>query len=242
MLSREIIDQVCLYLPLEKAWHFSQYAAKKIYNPEIHDAHYWLKQEISIIKYFLENNKIQQVDKEALCGRARCRGKIDVLQLLLDNGMDPNNNNFSVCGTYCNHELETVKFLVNLGCKIKAKNNLCHIFPSIVDSGNYVVIKWLLENNHYIMEKDEDSLCAVNKYCKEYLNIVSLLLEYGCDLSFGRNRYTLPIACEDGDLELVKLLLEYGADPTFRDNDAIKSAQKNNHLKIVKLLSDYGYA
>jgi ankyrin repeat protein len=250
MLPREIIDHICLYLPLEKAWNFSPYATKKIYNPEIHDSHYWLKvtdnKDISIIKYFLENNKIQQIDKDELCGWACCRGRTDVLQLLLDSGMDYENINFSIYWACCNDQFETVKFLINLGCKVKSRNNRRHIFPSIVNrgnKGNYIIIKWLLENKHYDIkkEKDEDSLSCVNNCDNEYLNIVKLLLEHGCDLNFGDNRYTLSIACEEGDFELVKLLLEYGADPTFRDNDAIKSAKNNNRLKIVKLLSDHGY-
>jgi ankyrin repeat protein len=243
MLSREIIDQICLYLPLEKVWHFSPYATKKIYNPEIHDARYWLKvtnienieniKDISIIKYFLEKNKIQQVDKEALCCRACCYGRTDILQLLLDNGMDPKNDNFSLRAAGCNNQLDTVKFLINLGYKIKDQDT----FSYIAQRANHTTVKWLLENNHYSMKNDDLSLAST--HCQKHMDVVKLLLEYGGNLHLGSNRYIIIFACEELDFKMIKLLLEYGADITFNDNSAIKTAKKNNRLHIVKLLSDY---
>jgi ankyrin repeat protein len=219
MLSREIIDQVCLYLPLEKAWHFSPYATKKIYNPEIHDARYWLKvtdnKDISIIKYFLEHKKLNQEDLYNLCCRACCLGRIDILQMLLNSYMDTTDINYYLC------------------CKITDQKT----FVMIAKLANYTTIRWLLDNNHYNIKNDDFSLYAA--YGQKHMDAVKTLLECGGNLNLGDNRYIILFACEEGDYVLVKLLLKYGADITFNDNSALKYAKKNNHLHIVKLLSDY---
>ena len=102
-----------------------------------------------------------------------------------------------------------------------------------IRTGNLTIVKYLLEsgdhNNYYNM------------------NALSLAIEYGqCQIvkyiihkSDDLCNYGLIYACEKGKLKLVKFLVENGADITYQNNEAIRRANNNRHISVIKYLTKY---
>jgi ankyrin repeat protein len=236
MLSQEIIDHVCTYLPLEKAWCFSPFTATKMYNPVIHSANYWIKiKDPSTLRFFLENNIISKHDMDKLWSKACQHSRTDILQLLIDYGVDPKSDKVAIKFAACNNQLGTLKFLLSLGRKV---NEFYNEFSYIVQIGKCEAIRFLLENNHISVKNDTEYIGVA--FGQLNINTINLLLEYGSTFVINDNADWLPSACHFCEIEIVKLLLERGIDPTINDNRAIKIAKEKNYLDIVDLLLEYG--
>ena len=239
---QEIIDRICLYLPLEKAWHFSKYSAQKIYKSKIHNCEYWTSiNYITILHYFLENNLILLSDRKNIVNSACTKNRIDILDLIIKHGSYPEiNKSIMYIASYCDN-VDVLKFLISKNFKLNFDYTpLC----MIVQYGNYKVIKFLIENN-FISNKNDTYLITASCSCYEYpylqnVKILRLLLKHGYDPTYDENTWAIVLASELGSIEMVQLLLDYGADPTYQNNCAIETAYKKNHNDVAQLLLRHG--
>lgn len=79
--------------------------------------------------------------------------------------------------------------------------------------------------------------------------VLRALLAHGANAEkmkeYAREKWYLPLAARDGNLELVELALEYGADINVHDHSegdetALHAAVKNGHLQVVRYLVNHG--
>ena len=157
-------------------------------------------------------------------------GNIVIFKLLLNSGVDINNDN---------------------GLGQSPLSYICHIKPSM----HYKrFVELSLEHGADVNYRDKSGITPLLWACQydisvEDIEVVKLLLEHGADPDiYGNTPKSLPLynACWYENKELVKLLLEHGADPNitarkFGDETPlfVASFEKFNE-DIVKLLLEYG--
>lgn len=67
---------------------------------------------------------------------------------------------------------------------------------------------------------------------------LKLIIETGADLH-DENDKPLSFASENGYYEEVVILLEHGANFRANDNEALQLAIKNNHQRVINILTQY---
>ncbi len=199
-------------------------------------------------KLLIEKSKLDHEDDYygSYLHQAAARGRVQIIDILLDAGMDINLKNFqgltALDIAIAEKNTETIKFLLKKGAKI-TKNGYTNIFEAFVKSKDIEFIKWLLEN-HYDEEMVTDAAFEACYYGN--LEILKTFIENGLNINVGEkySKETLLMkASYNGQVNIVRYLIEKGSDVNLKSsekNTALMFAAGGGHLEIVKILVEKG--
>ena len=161
---------------------------------------------------------------------ASCKGHIEIVHLLLQNGSEPNMAGFNgvtaLMGASQEGHTEIVHLLLEAGAK-----------PNVFLRGGQTA-------DHAIVNKQTNRQGRTALFfasLEGHIEIVHLLLQKGSEPNVAgfKGETALMAASQKGHTEIVHLLLETGADPNvFYSNGqtALMLASDEGHSKVVKLL------
>jgi ankyrin repeat protein len=159
---------------------------------------------------------------------------VELYKKLKQCGVDLHaNDNRALYHSASSGHLEVVKYLVETGVDIRAKNDALHCGAV---NGQLHVVKYLVENGAD-MHVGQDYLLPVIAELG-HLAIVKFLVENGADVHAYEDE-ALRSSAKNGYLEVVKYLVETGVDIRTK-NDALRESALNGHLDIVKYLLQNG--
>ena len=150
---------------------------------------------------------------------AAAAGETDKVKTLLDEGMDPNAQNYA-CRTALMKaafmgRLEMVEFLVSKGAEVNMKDDNC--FSALMNAASrydsVAILKALLSNGAEVNARDKNGVMA------------------------------LMLAAQFGYTDAVGLLLSHGADVNAKDKDgetAWFKAAAASHKEVMAILESYG--
>lgn len=197
--------------------------------------------------------------KEQFLFQASKCGKVGIVKLMLDKGVDPSaNNQIALKKASENGHLQIVKLLLK-DKRVDPSISFNYPLFSAVKYNHYKVVKLLLEDER--VDPASYYNCIIIEASRNgYHKIVKLLLEYfslkflnvnnlNCEMLFDSYKKMVdPSACNNeaiisaskyGNYKVVKLLLgDKRVNPADRNNEAIRVAYKNKHYKVVELLSE----
>lgn len=160
-------------------------------------------------------------------------GEIEIIELLLNTGMDIHLDEDQILETaITHHQKETIKRLLQIGdysenpdLEIEGRIHL-----EETDKACNLIIKYKEE----ILPINKTHLMGI-ACAHENLSITKLLLQLGADPD-AENGIALTSTAEIGSLEMLQLLIEFGADPRINNDDAIKFAYMRKDYRIRKFL------
>lgn len=164
---------------------------------------------------------------------AAVRGHVEIVRLLLENGIDPNDGNgvlgpISVASQY--GHLEIVELLIESGANVHDGGD--YPLRMACRNGHYDIAHLLIENGADLHKNEDYQLTVAAE--NGHLEIVRMLLDLGANFSSD----PLGAAAREGHSEVVRLLLEYGADvqKIHKGNWGIIIDSEN--VEILQLLVD----
>lgn len=146
-------------------------------------------------------------------------------------------------------QCEVVKFLLDKGLKIDAKNEQGQTALMAAAAANQAeVLKVLLDRGASVNERDVHRRSVLNHavWLRGNAEAAKVLLDRGADINARddpANRTPLMHAAQSGHLEVVKLLLEKGADVNARDargDTALSLARGKDIEQIEEVLKAHG--
>lgn len=167
--------------------------------------------------------------------------KFDVIQFLVDQGVELNNpdtSTFLLAVRYGKEQL--VRYVVEQGARLDLHNH--------VGSGAYVQAYYGNKSNIPLIHKlgldmtqhgGELWRMAASDHD---MKTIQLLLKYGVDINYNKPNMVYPyaataltVAARNGNFKMVKFLIEHGADVTLKEKDgeraySIAVGQKNNEM------------
>lgn len=161
---------------------------------------------------------------------------LDIVELLLKNGADPNVSELQDSFTPVMRTARRGLFYsITQFVFIKV----------VVYLGDLEILKLLLVHGADVMLRDKYGYTALHHCARRgFLILAEVLLIHGADINAETQRGDRPIhqACKYGELKMVKYLHKQGANLTLRNNEGISAmeyAANNGHEKIVKYLRKY---
>ena len=196
-----------------------------------------IQNNFSTIRTIVESTK--NYNTYILVGACIC-GKIEIVKLLLENGVDIHYTDDNALRVACEvGHYDIVKLLLDAGANIHAKYG--DPLMIVCEFGHYDIAKLLLENGANVNALDGIPL-AFACYFGHY-NIAKLLLESGANVnSFGDAlmEYCAPVEIDKvaAQLETIKLAVSHGAD--IPDEILVNCCMYDEYYDIVKFLLDSG--
>ena len=212
---------------------------------------------INLINFLINNGAtIDPEDKYIkraflLAGRT---GNIDVIKLLLRNGVDVNTisvnlrdlsqhkGTTALFNASIKGNVEIVKLLIKSGANIDVeviegyyKNRTPLI--GAASEGNLEVVKLLVKNKANIHPQDRSVLALPSLY--GHFDVVKYLIEKGADVNANKGE-ALWMAATNGHIQIIKLLIESGIDVKKYGKPALKKALKRGFSDIVDVLKKAG--
>lgn len=183
--------------------------------------------------------------------KAAARGKLSLVQLLLQHGADANTRRDGevsalVKAADAGHVAVVLELLAQeADPNWRNRNGQTALFSSSMRGHNQVV-KALLEGGANVKARDKEgrtalSFLASEKPGKWNLETLKLLLENGADVEVRDQVERTPLlwAATAGNVQLANILLEYGANIAAANNrgrTALHLASESNHQDLVELL------
>ena len=132
---------------------------------------------------FLTDNKYM-LNKEIILNDLTIKGYFNILELLYDEQIYKINIYTYICNSIRYNNIETFKYLMNL--RLHNNENIENFFELSIDIKNIEVIKYLVENNNFLIK---NSLNIVNKFFisindENYIDIIKYLVNIGAYMNF----------------------------------------------------------
>ena len=179
-------------------------------------------------------------------------GEVDKLQLLVDGGYDLDAKCYDDWGStplmYAAQggQLECVKFLLEHGADVKAKNNNdMEVLHFAIEKGCLGMIDLLMEkgaNINAVSKKEKYTPLhrAIHLRITPTRDLLSTLIKYGADVNVKDANGRIPIraAFANYDIDTIKVFLTKDADLNARnaENNTLLHIAAGRSLDIVKLL------
>lgn len=210
----------------------------------------YLVNNIDIFKFLLDHGantdvvlNTKEYRNRSLLLDALEKGRLDVVEILLNNGLNPNvkdkNGIVPLFYAVSYKDIPSIKLLLSYGADINAKApNGKTVLSIAIEDGYFDIIKLLVDAG---AEIDISSLSAV-----EDLDLFKYLFQsFNLDVN-GKGKSGAPILVSqayDGSEEIVNFLLDNGANINSVDKDGftpLHEACLSNNLDMVKLLLNRG--
>ncbi|KAG6895456.1 hypothetical protein C0992_001160 [Termitomyces sp. T32_za158] len=153
------------------------------------------------------------------------KGKIDIVQYVLDLGAKKEAVNLSIQIASDKGHLSVVEFLL----KYIGDVNI-----------NSETLAHELHTAHALKLEKDQSTALYSAAMKRHLDVVKLLIEYNANVNANVHQWiAIHWAAGEGYLDIVKLLIEHDADVNAKNRDglsALHCAAEKGHLDVVKLL------
>ena len=194
---------------------------------------------------------------ETLLGYASYENSIEVVQVLLENGIDVNirdgyGNTPLLKATsywrhgsrYCEDNYAMVKLLIENGADVNAKNDWS--WPPLRETNSAKIAKILIDNGADLNARvSEGNTVFMHKLeFEEQLEIPELLIEYGADINAKNNKGETALlfifSHDDYTLDKIKFLVNNGIDLNAKDfegKDAIMKISERLSFPYNKKLS-----
>ncbi|XP_057864709.1 potassium channel AKT1 [Cryptomeria japonica] len=177
---------------------------------------------------------------------AASRGDAQIMEQLLNRGIDPNEADFS--GRTPLHIaaargfMDCVRLLLSFGADVNSKDE-DGSFPlwEAILGRHELVAKFLSENGASLDSNTGSFLCMAVE--KGSLDILNDLIQYGADPNSicKDGRTALHVAVTDGNLDMVKILLQNGSNMNKTDNNGWTSkdlAEQQGHEEISAIFQE----
>ncbi|KAF9009620.1 ankyrin repeat-containing domain protein [Cyathus striatus] len=173
-----------------------------------------------------------------------------MVQLLLDNGADPNYNGESrplQAAAYNNYP-EIVNMLLAYGADPTLRGGYeklgTALHAAAVRGLRPIVEIFMAAGGSLNSEGGKFGGVVQAASAGGHLELVKFLLDSGADPNLtgqGEYEHSLITATTSGDFSIVELLLQRGVNPNLRETKyALQTASANGNTKLVKLLLEYG--
>ncbi|KAJ6554334.1 ankyrin repeat-containing domain protein [Mycena capillaripes] len=176
-----------------------------------------------------------------LLQQAASQGATDMVQTLLQNGVDLQENGsiaLQEASAYGYNEIISLLMDHNVDVNERGRDGTALQIAAFF--GHVKSVRILVDGGAQIDSEGGrygTALCAASKH--GYERVVRLLIGRGADIN-AKGEDALRLASENGHTEIVKLLIEGGADINAKGEDALRLASENGHTEIVKLLIEGG--
>jgi ankyrin repeat protein/beta-lactamase regulating signal transducer with metallopeptidase domain len=166
-------------------------------------------------------------------------GDREVLDLVLERGDFPD----TIYLAACRGDLDRVRTLLEEGADVNAKDEFgCTPLHWAARARSPEVARLLIKNGANVdAASGPDALTPF--MAARQLPIIEFLISAGADIRSQENLSKLHDACSVGDIELIKFLIDKGADINARNNRGatpLCAAAGGDHQKVVELLLDEG--
>lgn len=198
-----------------------------------------------LIRKGLDVNQKDKHDTTSLLLAAKQEYK-ELLQLLLENGADPNiKNDSQEIPLLVTHDEETVKLLVEHGVDVNTQfeeENIPSDLYVAFTAGDPGLLEFLIERGLDINTQGFGGYVLFYAIDSGEIEKVKYLVERGADVNVRDNKGETPLlkGVLYGDRELVQYLIDRGADPRYLDYQFIKDNYNFDaaQLKKVKYFLD----
>jgi ankyrin repeat protein len=222
-------------------------------NPDLVNA--VKESNLASVKKYLKTKKDANLldNKNPLLYVSLVNGSIEIAELLIKKGADPNASNqygAPVLITAAGSGYDTVvNKLLEKGAKINARferyDNVTALMLAAQDGHTSTVDVLLKKGADVNAETSTGDTALIAASAKGHLHIVKQLLANGANINVrSETGYTaLFIAISENDVKLVELLLAKGADPNITDDNkdtALKLANRIESTDIIKLIKKAG--
>lgn len=171
-------------------------------------------------------------------------GHLELAKLMYSmsiHNLDDRYKSFTIFRDTCaNGQLETAKWLVEIGVNILAACNNVRVLRDTCENGELEVAQWLVENG----VDPHNDIAFVVSCVSGNLELVQWLYTVGKIDIHTCNDEALPRACRHGYIDIVQWLISKGIKLCVSDEynyyeDAFIEACEYGHLEIAKLLVEY---
>jgi len=174
-------------------------------------------------------------------------GKVDAVNLFLENGVDVRHKNGSMALMIASaaRQVDTLRLLLEKGANVHYQDDDGKTALFEASASKYkIVLENLLNIADQYLGMNEEIVYNQPSASKNS-EIIRLFVEYGFNIHHQDKdeKTALIYASENGDNETVKILLENGANIDHQDKNektALIYASENGHIEIVKILLDNG--
>lgn len=182
--------------------------------------------------------------------RAAVRGRLEIMQILLDHGADIDLGAGQSGGALyqaasCGH-LEVCQLLLNLGADIHAEGMVGTVLHVAAYRGDVHIVRLLLEYGARVDQECGVGTSLQTAAANGHLDVFNLLLSHGANMHFkgGHHHNTLQASAFGGSIKLVEQSLNSGIDVNIIGGKEVQTplmaAAQQGHAEIVKLLLDRG--
>ncbi|KAI1460619.1 ankyrin repeat-containing domain protein [Annulohypoxylon moriforme] len=218
-----------------------------------------MKDHLECVRVLLKANadpEISTVSYGTPFGCAVFAGSLEICELLLENGVDPNHESIIPSILYLAMRsqrnkpyLDIVKLIVERGAKLDAQSeegySALHFACWWNNPQKLPLVEYLLERGADVNCRSHAGISPLQIAVWENdVGLLQMLLnQNGVDLETYTVAKSTPLNTAVKNKEMVKMLLIHGADPNKYPNggdSALLRAVQGNHVEVVKVLIQYG--
>lgn len=199
--------------------------------------HAIINNNIDSIIHFVDDNDINDPIFKYICQYAIQYGKIEIIQILYDNGYNIHISDESALRSAVSYnKIDIVRYLLNNGANPDA--NEYESLKMSVEIKSIDLLRELHRHNGNIHFDDENLLRrAVILECTD---IIEYLIDNDANIHC-RNDNPIRISCMYGNLHYTQYFIEHGADPRALHDLAMNWAFRYGYKEIVQYLIDLNH-
>ncbi len=171
----------------------------------------------------IDINEIKDMYGNTLLHVAASMGDVELVELLLENGANPNaKNEYGETPLHRATNAEVAKKLIRYGSYVNEKDRDGRTpLHYAAYHGRIDVVETLLENDALIITDKDGQTPLHLALLEKRTQVAKLLLKYGADPNVKNKNGETPLhlAVRTGDAELIKMMIERGADVNAVDLD-----------------------